>query len=212
MKSRYAFPVVLLFSLILASTAFANPNSDQHMKSPPKHQKEHDGKRQDPLSDIRQESRSRIQTFQKEQKQKRNDFAATLKNLPPEARQQAMMEHMEEQQRIRAQFHETLHSENLAKLTERLKQNSDLTEEKKQALLAAFNANYEKKVQKHAALYTERRDAIFTIMNDEILTTEQKQERLREYRKQNREQRQNKQEHKQERKQHQRQHGNDDSF
>mgnify|MGYP001317845964 CR=1 FL=1 len=148
--------------------------------------------RQGIFSDIRRSSREKIETFRKEQEQKRKEFFRSLEGLEPQARQDAVLRHMEEQKQARDRFRQDLHAENLTKLTEQLNQDPNLSEEEKQRILTEFRSRYEKRAEQQDARYAQRRDRFLSIISDESLSAEQKQSLLSEARRQDRGERQQK--------------------
>ncbi len=171
MKPFYTLTLICAVSLMVPNAALAK-------------QRSHPG--QGPFSGIRCETRKQVQDFQAEQQQKRKEFFESVKDLSPQDRQQAVIKHMEEQEPVRKKFFEDLHAANLAKLTQQLSENPDLSDEKKQDILASFNARHQERLQQRNARYTERKNQVLEIIHDENLTAEQKEQRLREYRKEKR--------------------------
>ncbi len=175
-----------LFFLMVSPRAFAGPGSSPNWNAEGNCPWQRTGQRQGMFNDIRQSSRKKIETFRKEQEQKRKEFFRSLQALEPQARQDAVLRHIEEQKQVRDRFRQDLHAENLSRLTEKLNQDPDLSEEEKQRILTEFQSRYEKRAEQQNARYAQRKDRFLSVISDESLSAEQKQSLLSEARRQNR--------------------------
>ncbi|MCB9757154.1 MAG: hypothetical protein H6753_01865 [Candidatus Omnitrophica bacterium] len=122
-----------------------------------------------------------------EQRQENQAFRETLKDLPAEQRQAAIIEHRNSQFAENVAHHEQMHQEQMTKLQAKLAANSELTDAQKQEILNQAEQSYQEKVTKFQEQHQANMNFAQQIANDPNLTPEQKREKMQEHRQTNKE-------------------------
>ena len=84
---------------------------------------------------MRQENRDAIKAHREQQKSENKDFRQSIKDLPPDQKISATVDHRNTQYQENVDFRTKLHTDNVAKLQERLNANTKLTADQKQEIL-----------------------------------------------------------------------------
>ncbi len=135
----------------------------------------------------RQERKEANKAYRKQQQNENKAFRETLKSIPEEQRQSAVFEHRDSQFAENVARHEQMHTENMARIKEKLSANTQLTEAQKQEILTKAENSYQEKVAQAKERHIANMNFAQQVANDASLSPEQKREKLQEYMKNNRE-------------------------
>ncbi len=122
-----------------------------------------------------------------DQRQENQAFRETLKDLTPEQKQSAMIEHRNSQFAENVAHHEQMHQEQMTKLKAKLAANSELTDAQKQEILSKAENSYQEKVAKIQEQHQANMNFAQQVANDPNLTPEQKREKMQQHRQSNKE-------------------------
>lgn len=131
--------------------------------------------------------REQNKAHRQEQRQENQAFRKTLKNLTPEQRQTAIIEHRNSQFAENVARHEQIHQEHMTKLRAKLAANSELTDAQKQEILNKAHQSYQEKVAKFQEQHQANMNFAQQVANDPSLTPEQKREKMQKHRQANKE-------------------------
>ena len=121
------------------------------------------------------------QEFKNQKREENRAFRQGLQGKSPEERRTAMLQHRQEMQGQRKNFHEKMRGEKDAALKAKLDKNPNMTEEQKKQILDQHQKQYEDNSAFYAKQAADNQVFLKTTANDSSLTKEQKQEAIRKH-------------------------------
>lgn len=140
-----------------------------------------DSSRNRPFQNLRDEFRQEIQSFKKEQQEKRKAFTQTLTDLTPEERYNAMKNYAQEQHTTRLSFREDLYKEFYQKVSNKLEGNDRLTLDQKLNILAKIKNNHQKRILAFKEKFEKNQSYVEGVWNNTALSLEEKRREVKNY-------------------------------
>jgi len=127
------------------------------------------------------ERQEKARAYKQQQQAENKAFRATLKDLPEDQREAAVIAHRNSQFADNMTAHAKMHEEQMSKLQSKLASNTNLTEAQKQDITAKAQKEYQDNLAKAQAKHTENINYAQQVHNDPNLTPEQKRTKMKEH-------------------------------
>ncbi len=125
--------------------------------------------------------KDKVKAYRDQQKTENKAFRETLKDMPQEQREAAMINHRNTQFTENLSNLATMHQQHMAEMQAKLAANNKLTDAQKQEILSKSENEYQQRVDKMKAQHTQNINFAEQLEHDTSLSPEQKKEKMKAY-------------------------------